>query len=179
MVPRIPQDKQQEYERLVELLRGAGAPDPEAWASSEIQNNSAQLARYCFLRSLWPRIIDSWRDEPDWMVHYVTTAENRPRSAFADAGLALKRLQALGASDLDIGRIARAVAYAVVFDLLYHLGYGSDPSLAEQFPEQYPGWALMELGADGELTGRDLDGMHESLLTMDPSGRDGSPEPDE
>jgi hypothetical protein len=174
----IPEDKQQEYELLVERLRVAGAPDPEEWARSEIGEHLAQLARYCFLKSLWPRIIDPWRDEPDWIDHYVTTAESRPGSAFADAGLALQQLLGLGASREVIGRVARAIAYAVVFELLYHLDYGGDPSLEERFPDQFPGWALMERGSDGEPTGRDLGGLHESVLSMDPSGRDGSPEPE-
>jgi len=174
----IPEDKQHAYELLVERFRLAGAPDPESWASSETRENLAQLARYCFLKRLWPRIIDPWRDEPDWFEHYVTNAEKSPHGAFADAGLALQRLLGLGASRQDVGRVARAVAYAVVFRLLHHLDYGVDPALAEQFRDQYPGWALMELGPDGEPTGSDLGGLYESILSMDPSGREGSPEPE-
>jgi hypothetical protein len=39
----------------------AGCPDPEAWAQGEIDEDSPQAARYRFLRSLWPTMIDSWR----------------------------------------------------------------------------------------------------------------------
>ena len=34
----------------------------------------------------------------------------------------------------------------------------------------------MEVGADGQLTGRDLGSLPESELSMDPSGREGRPE---
>lgn len=36
------------------------------------------------------------------------------------------------------------------------------------------GWSVMESGEDGRRTGRPLSGLHEDLLTMEPSGRDGA-----
>ncbi|GGX84231.1 hypothetical protein GCM10010515_59760 [Streptomyces fructofermentans] len=36
------------------------------------------------------------------------------------------------------------------------------------------GWVVMESGDDGSPTGRALSGLHEDLLSMDPSGRDGA-----
>jgi hypothetical protein len=54
--------------------------------------------------------------------------------------------------DADIVAIGRGASYDAVFDLLYKLG---DP------------------GVD------DIDGLFEELLMADPSGREGSPLPDE
>ena len=45
--------------RMAEL----GAPDPSAWASSEVRENIAQQARYLFLRVIWPDLIDPYHDE--------------------------------------------------------------------------------------------------------------------
>jgi hypothetical protein len=39
--------------------------------------------------------------------------------------------------------------------------------------EGLPGWALTEVDPAGEPTGRHLDGLHEDLLALDPSGHDG------
>ncbi|MEW2513778.1 hypothetical protein [Streptomyces sp. NPDC046870] len=36
------------------------------------------------------------------------------------------------------------------------------------------GWLVMESGEDGSSTGRALSRLHEDLLTLDPSGRDGA-----
>ncbi|WP_432027194.1 hypothetical protein [Streptomyces sp. 1222.5] len=36
------------------------------------------------------------------------------------------------------------------------------------------GWIVMESGEDGAPTGRALTGLHEDLLTSDPSGREGA-----
>src|SRR5262249_3953320 len=42
-------------------------------------------------------------------------------------------------------------------------------------PEDAPGWRLMETRPPSDqLTGRDVGGLHEDILMLDPSGRDGS-----
>ena len=113
----------------------------------------------------------------DWIQAEIASAEREPGGPFADAGFALQRLLSAGSAREDIGRVARSVAYSVVFDLLYHIDYGRDQDLSDD----YPGWALMETEAlDGEeptLTGRDVGGLHEDILSMDPSGREGRPPP--
>jgi hypothetical protein len=166
----MPQDKGAEgHERLVSLFRAAGADDPEGWADSEVRENISQLARYCFLRRLWSDQIDSWSD-PVWIDNYIQEAEREPNAAFADAGVALRRMRDLGASPTDIARMARAVAYEVTFGVLDHVDSGGD----EQLDERFPGWRLMELDGE-ELTGRHVAGLHEDVLMMDPSGREGRP----
>jgi hypothetical protein len=175
----IPEGKEAEYERLLELLREAGADDPEGWAGSEVHENIAQLARYCFLRSLWPRHIDTWRDDLTWVDRMTKAAEKESQGFFGDAGQAMANLTKGGTRE-DLGRIARFVAYCTIFDLLYHLDFGTDPDLEDRgISDKYPGWALMEIGPNEELTGRDLGGLYESLLTMDPSGREGRPAPED
>ena len=55
--------------------------------------------------------------------------------------------------------------------MLSVLDEGHDP----EAPGDAPGWQLMETGAaSDELTGRDVGGLHESILSLDPSGREGS-----
>ena len=63
----------------------------------------------------------------------------------------MKRLRAQGVDDADIVAIGRGASYEAVFDVLYKL---DDPGV------------------------EDAEGLYESLLTADPSGRDGSPPPE-
>jgi hypothetical protein len=159
------------YAHLVEQLRAVGADQPEDWAFSEVAENIPQLARFLVLRHLWRREIDSWQDV-SWIQDMVARAKRDPTGYFADAGDALQRLIALGATPEDLGRIARYVAYFTVFGTLNAIDTGQDPEL----DDAYPGWTLMETThPDETLTGRFVGGLHESLLSMDPTGREGRP----
>jgi hypothetical protein len=80
----------------------------------------------------------------------ILDATTRPGSAFTDAGEALSRLLAAGADRHDLNAVARAVIYEAVFDVLYML---DDPGVDD-------GNVFM---------------LHESLLSADPSGREGRP----
>jgi hypothetical protein len=65
----------------------------------------------------------------------------------------------------------RAVAYSVAFSVLYRMD--GDDVLDLPTPHDAPRWRLMEVSADDNLTGRDVGGLYEDLLTLDPSGQEG------
>jgi hypothetical protein len=71
-----------------------------------------------------------------------------------------------GADPQDLARIARAAAYETAFAMLSLLA-GDEPA------EGLPTWALEEIDARGQPTGRHLGGLDEDLLGLDPSGREG------
>ena len=54
-------------EKLTALFRKLGAPDPEGWARSQLDEGIDQLARYVFLREAWKRVVPpetaNWIDE--------------------------------------------------------------------------------------------------------------------
>lgn len=102
-----------------------------------------------FLRAVWEREIDSWA-HGTWVDAMTAEAQARPDGSFADAGRAVARLLAAGVDRGDLAAVARAVAYETVFSLLYML---DDP------------------GVDGGAVFM----LHESLLSADPSGREGRP----
>ncbi|MET8810148.1 hypothetical protein [Streptomyces sp. NPDC004546] len=81
-----------------------------------------------------------------------------------------QRLLAAGADREDLVRLVRAVAYEAVFATLDELDAGGDVNVSGV----NAGWVVMESGEDGSPTGRALADLHEDLLTMDPSGRDGA-----
>jgi len=170
---RVPEGREEEYLRLVEQFRVAGADDPESWARSEISEDIAQLARFCFLRSLWPHTIDRWRQQTGWIEHAISMAERDPNSPFADAGVAIKAALARGVPRDDLASIARMVAHDTAFDVVHHIDEGEDAEY--NIDNGYPAWTLSEIGPNELPTGRSLDALHESLLNMDPSGRDGRP----
>lgn len=84
---------------------------------------------------------------------------------------------ALSGSDVaasDIAGVIRRCLYTYTFDVLYLLDQPAGRFHAE--PPQTdvgrddPRWALMEVSPDGEMTGRDIGGLHESLIETDPTG---------
>ncbi|WP_329562037.1 hypothetical protein [Kitasatospora sp. NBC_01266] len=129
-----------------------GAADGADWARSEISEDLPHLARFLLLRGLWRSPIDGWADP-----------------GALDQLPAARRLLAAGADRADLVLLARAVAYESVFATLDELDAGGDVNVSDVGV----GWVVMEAGEDGSSSGRCLSGLHEELLTMDPSGRDG------
>jgi hypothetical protein len=66
-----------------------------------------------------------------------------------------------GANPADLSRTMRLAAYEAVFAVLSILDEGYDPDA----PEDAPGWRLMETAESDRLTGRDVGGLHEDILT--------------
>jgi hypothetical protein len=62
------------------------------------------------------------------------------------------------------------VAYESMFAVLERIDEGCDPEVGDDLP----GWLLVETDAEGEPTQRQI-GLHESFLSLDPSGREGRP----
>ena len=156
-------------QRMIERMKELGAPDAEEWVESEITEDIPQMVRFLVLRRLWEEI-DSWHDNTSVRVQYqVAEAEKNPKGYFADAGLAMKRMIEAGVDLEDIGRVARMVAYEAIFHVLNVIDEGSDPDAGDDLPN----WALIELNAEGEATRRFIEGLHESILSLDPSGREG------
>lgn len=106
-------------------------------------------SREQFLRQLWDDVINPSMQER-WIDNAVRASGRSPDSPFADVGTVLTRLLAAGAARRDLSVIARFAAYEAVFGTLYAL---SDPG----------------------VEGNDMEMLHESLLSADPSGREGRP----
>ncbi len=158
--------------QLLSIMRALGASDPDSWVQSEFEENIPQLARFLVLRHLWSRTINRYRDKTSWIPSSIGQAERDPTGMFADAGLALRHMVDAGVNMQDIGNLARCIAYEAVFDVLDIIDDGYDGEARASDPTA-PGWALMETDDQGELTGRQVSALHEDILIMDPSGREG------
>jgi hypothetical protein len=88
----------------------------------------------------------------DELDRIVEDCKQHPDKPFADVGAAIERILAAGAQRRDICLLLRYAAYGAAFDTLYQI----DPEGA---------------GVDCN----DLVGLHELLLSADPSGMDGRP----
>lgn len=158
------------YTELAALFRALGAPDPDGWARSQVEEGIPQLARFLFLRQAWRLVVDE--DDPTWMERRIQRARQAPSEPFAGTGAALDRLRTLGASDADIVDVVRGMQAELIFELCYLL---DDPGeLEAEVPPL--GWALAQLDGDDEVVGV-LRGLHESVLETDPTGRQMRPVP--
>lgn len=163
-------ERAQEIERLTECFRALGAPEPESWARSQVEEGIPQYARFVFLRAAWSRIIAD--GDTSWIEPTIADSARRPRDPGSSAGPILERMLTAGISRDDITELARVMQWAVLFDLSYQL---SDPGVTI-YPDGVPhvDWTLFEVDEDGNPL-HPIDGLHESVLDTDPSGREMRP----
>jgi len=169
----LPEATKDQTVALIAAFKANDADQPERWARSEIAENIPQLARYLILKRIWDCEIDRWSHQPErWVNEFGRYTSKRPIPIFIDAAAAIKRLLESGADVADLGAIARLVAFGAAFRAIYHVDEGANPDAVGSVP----GWCLMETAADGKLTGREVGGLHESLLSIH-EGRVRSAEP--
>jgi hypothetical protein len=155
--------KQQQALALVAKLKAHGAKDAEQWARSEVEEDFAQLATYLIIHRIWLCEIERWSEDPEqWMNEFASYQSRHPLPVFADAAEAVKRLREAGVSAKDLGAVARLVAFSAAFGVVNLIDEGGIRDAGEDLP----GWQLSETDADGNLTGRGINGIHESLLSI-------------
>lgn len=161
----------QEIKEWAKHFRTLGAHDPESWARSQIEDGIPQYARFVFLRTAWQSVVED--GDTSWMDGQIEAAEERPRDPGAGIGPALKRMLAAGASREDITEVVRVMQWTVLAGLAYQL---ADPGVVEYPNPKMPqvDWALFEVDEDGQPL-QPIDGLHESVLDTDPSGREMRP----
>jgi hypothetical protein len=153
-------------QKMIERMKELGALDAEEWVESEITEDIPQMARFLILRCLWSEM-DMWRDDTDNLLkHVLAEAERNPKGYFAEAGRAIQRMLAAGVAVEDIGCVARVAAYEGMLSLVQVIDNGGDPEAGDDLP----GWALVEVDANGEGTGRVVDALHESIFEFGPEG---------
>jgi len=155
--------------QLRKLFARLGAKDPEAWARSQAQEGINQLHRFLFLRQAWGNVVSE--GDHAWMDAALSRAEAYPDEPYAGIGGALKRLLKAGAARDDLSDLVRGMQAQLLFNLCYLL---EDPSIGESGLSEV-GWALVETDSKFEPTGTTIGGLHESVLELDPTGREMRP----
>ena len=156
-----------DLEKLTSIFAKLGADDPESWARSQIDEGIPQLARFLFLRQAWKLIIDE--DDEKWIDIYRAPAA-KPNEPGAGIGPALNRLLSSGANKKDITEVVRVMQWELLFCFCYLL---EDPGDVEDEVRDL-GWALFQVNEEGEPI-VPINGLHESVLEMDPTGREMRP----
>jgi hypothetical protein len=159
------------FDELTRRFRALGAPDPEGWARSQLEEGLPQLARFLFLREAWRRVVAE--SSHTWIEAAIAAADRASDAPYAGAGRALRRLRALGASDADLTELVRGKQAELLFALCDLL---DDPTVDDPAAEGVA-WALVQIDDHGEILGG-IPALHESVLETDPTGREMRPRPD-
>src|SRR5258708_39380043 len=154
-----------QLQELTELFRKLGAPDPEEWASSEINEGINQLGRFLFLRQAWRIVIEE--NDTSWIQSEIDYSLRNPGAPCAGIGLALQNILSHGVNPQDITDVARGMQYALLFSLCYLL---DDPGKLEDAVANV-NWGLMPLAENGQPLAP-IAGLHESVLETDPTARE-------
>jgi hypothetical protein len=147
---------------LTELFRKLGARNPADWASSQVNENLPQLARFVFLREAWKLVVGD--DDASWIEARIGDAPTSPGGEISEA---LKRLRAVGAADSDLTIVVRTMQWRLLFGLCALL---DDPGHLEEEVRDIA-WRLFQVDDDYQPTAV-IGGLHESVLGTDPTGRE-------
>ncbi len=124
-----------------------------------------------FLRGAWKSIPSE--DDVSWVERVAAfEATSQP---LGDYGPIVKEMLNKGVSAYSIARFAKIVGYETVFGLCYHL---EDPNASyEGFPEKDDeiAWGLFQIDPESDEPTEPIRGLHETILSMDPSGREMRP----
>ena len=154
---------------LVDLFRRLGAPSPRAWAHSQVTEGIPQLARFLFLKQAWSNVVSEGNTA--WIENAIKSAQVRPDDPYAGLGAALARCKAAGASPDDLTEIARCVQAELLFAIAYLLeGPPDDLDIDVDVS-----WGLFETDEHGHPTKNRIGDLHESVLELDPTGREMRP----
>lgn len=155
-----------ELRRLTEVFQKYGANDPESWARSQLEEGIPQLAIFCFAMALWEGIIGE--DDTSWIDVDIQWAKSKPTAPCAQSGRALEEMLAKGVSPQAITDLVRVYQ----FNALYHACALIDGSRAVDLPVN--NWTLHQTAENGENVAI-IQGLHEVLLSLDPTGREMRP----
>lgn len=160
--------KKVRIESLTRLFKRLGASDPAGWARSQVEEGIRQLPRYVFLRQAWRLVIDE--NDHRWIAAEIRAAEQHPDAPGAGIGHSIKRLLASGADRRDLTELVRGMQWTLLSGLCYML---EDPGDLEPEIENMT-WGLYEHDRHGNPK-YPIDGLHESVLHTDPTGREMRP----
>lgn len=146
---------------LINSFIKLGCKEPESWAESELGEDIPQLSRYRFLRGL-KVTINHYTTSESWIDYYLNSQvlsnqEKRIRDI-------LGKIIDSGVSKQDIGLLASTISLQSVQSVLYRLDDPYDYDISDI--EDLPSWSLVEINDKGEPTGRTVNGLFESLISV-------------
>lgn len=158
-----------DLDQLTAIFADLGAPDPESWAASQLNEGINQLGRFLVLKGAWQGVVDD--DDTAWIDRLVETTPSDRDRPFDGIAHALRNMLAVGVDRRDIIQLVRGMQVQALFALLYLI---DDPGVVSG--NSYQSWALFEVDEDDQPL-RPIAGLHESVLQTDPTGREMRPHP--
>ena len=155
------------HEELRAAFTELGAADPEEWAASQTEEDINQLGRFLFLKGGWQAVVDD--DDTSWIDRLVVETPEDRVQPFDGIAHALRNLLAAGADPNDLNQLVRGMQADALFQFCYLL---DDSSVVDG--NTYQDWGLFEVDEDGQPLAP-IDGLHESVLETDPTGREMRP----
>lgn len=155
-----------ELQSLTEVFRAAGAMNPEQWAHSQLSEGIPQLAVFSFAKALWNGVVSE--NDDSWIDREIEWSAKHSSDPCAQIGPALREMLDKGVSRAAIIDLARVLQYEAIFHACSIL----DGSRMEDVPTS--DWTLHQVGEKGEPLSV-IQGLHEVLLGMDPTGREMRP----
>jgi hypothetical protein len=157
---------------LTALFRKLGAGDPEGWARSQIDDNSSQLARFLFLKQAWKSVVGE--DDREWISEARRVDPDGPGG---EIGPAIARVLAAGGDQDDLTKIVRVKQWELLFSLCHLLDdpdwmREEDSEIIEKAGDVL--WCLVQVDENGQPIAI-VDGLHESVLETEPTGREMRP----
>jgi hypothetical protein len=131
-----------------------------------LEEGIPQLAIFCFSKALWEGVVDE--NDDGWIDREIEWAKTCPWDPCAPVGPALEEMLAKGVSRQAITDLVRAMQYGV----LYHVCSLLDGSRTVDLPVN--NWTLYQVDENGQPVAP-IQGLHEVLLGMDPTGREMRP----
>lgn len=154
---------------LTALFRQLGAREPQEWAHSQVAEGIPQLLRFLFLKQAWGCVIAEGDDQ--WIDRVIENSSRRPDAPYAGLGAALSLCRAQGVPDEALTDIARCLQAEMLFGLACLL----DGPAYEPGPLEDLSWGLFQTDEGGRPVGPQVGGLHESVLELDPTGREMRP----
>jgi hypothetical protein len=162
--------KKWKREDLVEAFRALGAVDPEALASSQLEEGLPQLHLFAFLKRLWDQVADT--RSAKWIRQTIDQAEglgaDDPQAA---AGPALRRMLDAGVDPKDVLKVVWCAQAEMIYNVAFQL---DDPGFAvAQLPrhggmqEEDALWGLFAVNEEGKPR-KLLEGFHEIWASIVP-----------
>jgi hypothetical protein len=130
-------------DHLATVLQQSGCEDPEGWVFSEISEGIPQSARFALLRAVWERAIAPAVSGSFWLDHGTCSDS-------------LRKLEAI-LSPEERATLFMEIAKALAFQVFNTIDEG-------MYNDELPGWTVTEVDRSGARTGRELIGLHESIL---------------
>ena len=163
-------------DELTDLFARLGAPEPGSWARSQVKEGIPQLMRLLFLKCAWNEVN---RDgDTSWITREVSDANAEPATPYAGLGLGLDHCLKQGVDPLVLNEMIRCAQAQMIFRIGYLLddAYFGNLDERDNFEDlDDVSWGLFQTDEEGRPIGPAIGGLHESVLSLDPTGREMRP----